>query len=64
MKLCKDCKHIVLEDHKEPISYEYAMCGAEPCRSPVDGELESYCIHARRKDGPCGYEARCWEAKE
>lgn len=67
MKLCRDCKHIVLADYKEEFKrYEYAKCGKTV--DPVSGGAKDYCSIARMPkldvlDYLCGSKWKWWELK-
>jgi len=67
MKLCRDCKHIVLADYKEEVKrYEYAICGKTV--DPVSGVAKDYCcIHRNAKydvlTDICGSKGKWWELK-
>ena len=57
MQLCRDCKHIVLEDKLNgPDQLKYARCGSsEDSINPVTGENEggAYCKVKRNGKRPC-----------
>lgn len=64
MTICRDCAHIRLSDVAPQVA-EIATCSVSVRTSPVDGREEPmYCIAARTAGGPCGPEARLFEAKE
>ena len=60
---CESCRHLNLREGQsgESVMRCYAaLTFRRPSREP----LGVYCIDSRDEDGPCGPEARLYEAKE
>ena len=60
MKLCKDCRHIIR--HSDGSSPE---CAVALYDDPVTGDIKWwFCWSARTPGGPCGKDAKLFEAAE
>lgn len=63
MKLCVDCRHVILPTKLEP----WHKCSREQSRtqSPVTGKWSDESAEAMRSaDGACGVEGKLWEAAQ
>ena len=57
MKLCKDCRHLMVPTGPFPF-----LCGLTVSIEPVHGRSEYHSALAERSLGACGPEGKLWEA--